>query len=85
VAASGASSGRGVGGDFQDHLRLRLEYKVSSAVTLNRQANSLFGKAWMVEQYALWRRGPLSMSPNQLGVFPRSDPSIASPDLEDHV
>jgi choline dehydrogenase len=75
----------GVGGNLQDHLQLRLAYKVSGVVTLNRQANSLFGKAWMGVQYGLWRRGPLTMSPSQLGAFTRSDPSIASPDLEYHV
>ena len=75
----------GVGGNLQDHLQLRLAYKVSGVVTLNRQANSLFGKAWMAVQYGLWRRGPLTMSPSQLGAFTRSDPSVASPDLEYHV
>ncbi len=75
----------GVGGNLQDHLQLRLAYKVSGVVTLNRQANSLFGKAWMGVQYGLWRRGPLTMSPSQLGAFTRSDPSVASPDLEYHV
>jgi choline dehydrogenase len=75
----------GVGGNLQDHLQLRLAYKVSGVVTLNRQANSLLGKAWMGIQYGLWRRGPLTMSPSQLGAFTRSDPSVASPDLEYHV
>lgn len=75
----------GVGGNLQDHLQLRLAYKVSGVVTLNRQANSLLGKAWMGVQYGLWRRGPLTMSPSQLGAFTRSDPTVASPDLEYHV
>jgi choline dehydrogenase len=75
----------GVGGNLQDHLQLRLAFKVSGVTTLNRQANSLLGKAWMGVQYALWRRGPLTMSPSQLGAFTRSDPSVASSDLEYHV
>jgi choline dehydrogenase len=75
----------GVGGNLQDHLQLRMAFKVKNVVTLNRQANSLLGKAWMGIQYALWRRGPLTMSPSQLGVFTRSDPSIEFPDLEYHV
>jgi choline dehydrogenase len=75
----------GVGGNLQDHLQLRLAFKVEGVVTLNRQANSLFGKAWMGVQYGLWRRGPLTMSPSQLGAFTRSDPSVATPDLEYHV
>jgi choline dehydrogenase len=75
----------GVGGNLQDHLQLRLAFKVQGVVTLNRQANSLFGKAWMGVQYGIWRRGPLTMSPSQLGAFTRSDPSVESPDLEYHV
>lgn len=75
----------GVGGNLQDHLQLRMAYKIQGAITLNQQANSLFGKAWMGLQYALWRRGPLTMSPSQLGAFAPSDPSQAWPDLEYHV
>jgi choline dehydrogenase len=75
----------GVGGNLQDHLQLRLAFKVQGVETLNRQANSLLGKAWMGIQYGLWRRGPLTMSPSQLGAFARSDPSMATPDLEYHV
>jgi choline dehydrogenase len=62
-----------------------MAYKIKGAVTLNQQANSLLGKAWMGVQYALWRRGPLTMSPSQLGAFAPSDPSVAWPDLEYHV
>ena len=75
----------GVGGNLQDHLQLRMAYTVQGVTTLNRQANSLFGKAWMGLQYALWRRGPLTMSPSQLGAFAPSDASEAFPDLEYHV
>ena len=75
----------GVGGNLQDHLQLRLAYKVSGVATLNQQANSLLGKAWMGVQYGLWRRGPLSMSPSQLGAFTRGDPGGEGPDLGDHV
>lgn len=36
-------------------------------------------------QYLLFRRGPLTMAPSQLGVFARSSPSQASANLEYHV
>ena len=42
--------------------------------TLNQRANSLFGKAAMGLEYALFRTGPLTMAPSQLGAFARSDP-----------
>jgi choline dehydrogenase len=75
----------GVGGNLQDHLQLRLAFRVSGVQTLNTQANSLFGKAWMGLQYGLWRRGPLTMSPSQLGAFARSRPDVESADVEYHV
>ncbi|WP_170474633.1 GMC family oxidoreductase [Ruegeria arenilitoris] len=74
-----------VGENLQDHLQIRTVYKVQNAKTLNTQANSLWGKAQMGLEYALKRSGPLSMAPSQFGMFTKSDPSLATPDLEYHV
>ena len=76
---------KGVGQNLQDHLQLRSIFRVSGIKTLNQQANSLWGKAMMGLEYALFRRGPLTMAPSQLGLFAQSDPSAGSPDLEYHV
>ncbi len=75
----------GVGGNLQDHLQLRLVYRVSNVVTLNQKANSLWGRMAMGLQYALFRRGPLTMAPSQLGVFAKSDPSRETANLQYHV
>ncbi len=75
----------GVGGNLQDHLQLRIIYKVKGVKTLNVQVQSPFQKAWMGLQYAFSRRGPLTMAPSQLGAFTRSDPALKYPDLEYHV
>jgi choline dehydrogenase len=75
----------GVGANLQDHLQIRLVYRVSGTRTLNERASRLWGKAWMGVQYAMARRGPLTMAPSQLGAFARSDPSFATPNLEYHV
>jgi choline dehydrogenase len=75
----------GVGGNLQDHLQLRMIFKVHGIRTLNQSANSLWGKAMMAMEYALFRSGPLSMAPSQFGGFFRSAPEIATPDLEFHV
>ena len=75
----------GVGENLQDHLQLRMVYKVANVVTLNRQANSLFGKAWMGLQYLMFKRGPMTMSPSQLGAFARSSAHQARTNLEYHV
>jgi choline dehydrogenase len=60
-------------------------YRVSGARTLNQLANSKLGKLGMAAEYAIFRRGPLSMAPSQLGLFSRSDGSVATPNLEYHV
>jgi choline dehydrogenase len=78
-------SSPGVGANLQDHLQLRMAFKVSNVATLNRLANNPFGKAWIALQYALWRSGPMAMSPSQLGAFARSSDSAGSPDVEYHV
>ena len=75
----------GVGGNLQDHLQLRLIYRVANVVTLNQLANSLWGKMAMGLEYVLFRRGPLSMAPSQLGVFARSDESRETANLQYHV
>lgn len=75
----------GVGQNLQDHLQLRSVYKIEGIKTLNQTANSLWGKAMMGLEYALFRTGPLTMAPSQLGLFAYSDESVETPDLEYHV
>jgi choline dehydrogenase len=75
----------GVGENLQDHLQIRTVFKVQNAKTLNTMANSLFGKAKIALQYGLTQSGPMSMAPSQFGMFTKSDPSMATPDLEYHV
>ena len=75
----------GVGENLQDHLQLRLIYRVSGVETLNQRANSLIGKIGMGIEYALFRRGPLTMAPSQLGCFARSDPRRETANLQYHV
>ncbi|MEI4487257.1 GMC family oxidoreductase N-terminal domain-containing protein [Frigidibacter sp. MR17.14] len=75
----------GVGENLQDHLQLRLVYKVTGVPTLNEKASSMFGKASIGLEYLLKRSGPMSMAPSQVGIFTRSGPDKATPDLEYHV
>ena len=75
----------GVGENLQDHLQLRLIYKVSGVKTLNEMYRSPLSRARMGLDYALFRRGPLTMAPSQLGVFTRSDPSRERPNIQFHV
>jgi choline dehydrogenase-like flavoprotein len=75
----------GVGENLQDHLQIRCAYKVHGIATLNERANSLLGKIGIGLEYALFRRGPMSMAPSQLGAFVKSDPALETPNLEYHV
>ena len=75
----------GVGENLQDHLQIRTVFKVSGTETLNEKANSLLGRLGIGLEYALSRSGPLSMAPSQFGLFTKSDPALATPDLEYHV
>jgi choline dehydrogenase-like flavoprotein len=75
----------GVGRNLQDHLQQRAIYKVANAKTLNTMYHSLLGKAAMGLEYALFRRGPLTMAPSQLGLFTRSDPDQDRANIQFHV
>jgi choline dehydrogenase len=75
----------GVGDNLQDHLQLRAIYKVTGARTLNTTYHSPLGRIGMALEYALLRRGPLTMAPSQLGLFTRSDPSRERANIQFHV
>jgi choline dehydrogenase len=75
----------GVGENLQDHLQLRMVYKVQGVKTLNTSAASWFGKMKIGLEYAFLRSGPMSMAPSQLGAFAKSHPQQATPNLQYHV
>ncbi len=74
----------GVGANLQDHLQIRPIYKVTGVRTLNTDYANLARRAAMGVDYALRRSGPLTMAPSQLGLFCRSDPGRATPNLQFH-
>jgi choline dehydrogenase len=75
----------GVGENLQDHLQLRTVYRVRGARTVNTLYRNWITRAGMGIQYLLLRSGPMTMPPSTLGAFARSDPALASPDMEWHV
>jgi choline dehydrogenase-like flavoprotein len=75
----------GVGANLQDHLQLRLIYKVDGIATLNERYHAPLGFARMLAEYALLRRGPLTMAPSQLGLFTRSDRDQVRANLQYHI
>lgn len=75
----------GVGENLQDHLQIRTVFRIEGAKTLNQLYHNLFTRAGMGLQYLFRRSGPLSMAPSQLGIFAKSDPALATADLEYHI
>ncbi|MCA8901284.1 MAG: GMC family oxidoreductase N-terminal domain-containing protein [Hyphomonas sp.] len=75
----------GVGANLQDHLQQRAIYRISGARTLNETYHNLFQRGLMGLDYALRRRGPLTMAPSQLGIFTRSDTAQTRANIEFHV
>jgi choline dehydrogenase len=76
---------QGVGENLQDHLQLRMVFKVRNVKTLNSMAHSLLGKARIGLEYVLSRSGPMSMAPSQLGAFARSSDAHARANVQYHV
>jgi choline dehydrogenase-like flavoprotein len=76
---------QGVGRNLQDHLQQRAIYKVSGVKTLNETYYNLLKRGWMGVDYALRRRGPLTMAPSQLGIFTRSNARHERANIQFHV
>ncbi len=75
----------GVGENLQDHLQVRCAYRVSGVATMNERYQSLVQRAKFGLEYLMFRRGPMTMAPSQLGAFTRSDPSRETPNIQYHV
>jgi choline dehydrogenase len=78
----------GVGENLQDHLQLRMAFRVNGVRTLNTASAHWWGKLLIGMEYALFQSGPMSMAPSQLGAFAKSDPNdptLTRPDLQYHV
>jgi len=74
----------GVGANLQDHLQIRPVYKVKGIETLNDQYANPLRRGLMALDYALRRRGPLTMAPSQLGAFTKSSDDYATANIQFH-
>ncbi|HEY7852941.1 MAG TPA: GMC family oxidoreductase N-terminal domain-containing protein [Caulobacteraceae bacterium] len=75
----------GVGESLQDHLQIRPYFRVTGVATMNTLYASVWRRPLMALEYALARRGPMSMAPSQMGAFARSSLEFATPNLQFHV
>ncbi|MBB2964596.1 GMC family oxidoreductase [Methylobacterium sp. R2-1] len=74
----------GVGANLQDHLQIRLMYRVAKPITTNDDLRTLFGKARIGLRWLLTRSGPLAVGINQGGLFTRVMPGPGTPDVQFH-
>jgi choline dehydrogenase len=75
----------GVGENLQDHLQIRPYYEVAGVPTMNDLYASWWRRPLMALEYAVHRRGPMSMAPSQLGAFAKSSSEHATPNVQFHV
>jgi choline dehydrogenase len=73
-----------VGHNLQDHLQVRLIYRVAKPITTNDELRSILGRARIGLQWLTRREGPLAVGINQGGLFARLMPESATPDIQFH-
>jgi choline dehydrogenase len=74
----------GVGSDLQDHLQVRLIMRCSQRVTLNDIVNHPLRRILAGARYAAFRKGPLTIAAGTSGAFFKTDPRLATPDIQIH-
>ena len=72
----------GVGQNLQDHFQARITYRCRYPVTLNDVMMSKWRMALAGLQYVAARRGPLTVSAGQVGIFARTRPELETPDIQ---
>ncbi|MCP5411323.1 MAG: GMC family oxidoreductase N-terminal domain-containing protein [Alphaproteobacteria bacterium] len=75
----------GVGRNLQDHLQLRVMFHVQDVKTLNETYYSLLGRPLMALEYALLRRGPMTMAASQLCIVTKSDAAQERANVQFHI
>jgi choline dehydrogenase-like flavoprotein len=70
-----------VGANLHDHMQVPLRFTVEGLATLNERYHSRLSRALMAVEYALLRRGPMTMGPSSLGIFTRSSPDADRADI----
>jgi choline dehydrogenase len=74
----------GVGNDLQDHMQVRMVMRCAQKITLNDIVNHPVRKTVMALRYAAFRTGPLTIAAGTAGAFFKTDPRLASPDIQIH-
>ena len=74
----------GVGNDLQDHMQVRIVMRCALPITLNDILNHPGRRIMAGARYAAFRKGPLTIAAGTSGAFFKTDPRLASPDVQIH-
>jgi len=72
----------GVGENLQDHLMLRMIFRITGTPSLNQVLGSRFGRFMMGVKYFGFKRGPMTTIPAQVSAFTRSNPLRDTPNIQ---
>ncbi len=75
----------GVGKHLQDHYQARIVYRCPRPITLNDVSNSLWRRGLAGAEWALFRKGPLTVGAGVVALFWKTREELASPDVQFHV
>jgi len=74
----------GVGHDLQDHMQVRIVMRCAQKITLNDVVASPLRQMMAGLSYAALRKGPLTIAAGTSGAFFKTDPRLATPDIQVH-
>ena len=75
----------GVGANLQDHFQARSVYRCTKPITLNDRVRSPWQKMMMGLEWMVKRTGPLTIGAGQGGIFTKTRPELATPDVQFHL
>src|SRR3981189_1524817 len=74
----------GVGHDLQDHMQVRVVMRCTKKITLNDIVNHPVRRILAGARYAAFRKGPLTIAAGTSGAFFKTNPRLATPDIQIH-
>jgi choline dehydrogenase-like flavoprotein len=74
----------GVGNDLQDHMQVRIVTRCAQRITLNDVVNHPVRRVMAGVRWTVARSGPLTIAAGTSGAFFKTNPRLASPDIQIH-
>jgi choline dehydrogenase len=65
-------------------MQVRMVMRCSQPITINDDINNPLRRVWTGIRYAAFRKGPLTVAAGYAGAFFKTDPRLATPDIQVH-